>query len=178
MRHVTEGTPSLWKEFVWPYYDNREECSVKEVLKVCGQHVKVLSFPYCRVPSTLVEMLQYCSNVQHFSLPSTKLDPEQLRKPIHHMGCLQTLELKVDNDYSDIKQLLLSTGQLRELAIISCGCYHGSYYHLDLQGRIQDLARGGAQTGRVVGGWGDPDSLVSCAFLKQQIIHLLVVSHR
>ncbi|XP_065914507.1 uncharacterized protein [Dysidea avara] len=118
MRHVTEGTPSLWKEFVWPYYDSREECSVKEVLKVCGQHVKVLSFPYCRVPSTLVEMLQYCSNVQHLSLPSTKLDPEQLRKSIHHMGCLQTLELKVDNE-RDIKQLLLITGQLRELSIIS-----------------------------------------------------------
>ena len=33
------------------------------------------------------------------------------------------------------------------------------------QGRIQDLARGGAQTGQVVGGWGDLDSLVSsCIF--------------
>ena len=107
LRCVIEGTPSLWREFVWPYYDSSEECSVKEALKVCGQHIKMLSFPYSRVTSTrLVEMLQYCSNVQHLSLPSRKLDPEQLRMTIHHMGCLQTLELTVDNN-SDIKQLLL-----------------------------------------------------------------------
>ncbi|XP_065914945.1 uncharacterized protein [Dysidea avara] len=99
------------------------------MLKVCGQHVLVLSFPYCRVPSTLVEMLQYCSNVQHLSLPSTKLDPEQLRKSIHHMGCLQTLELKVDNE-KDIKQLLLITGQLRELVIISDTCDHLELFKL------------------------------------------------
>ncbi|XP_065908495.1 uncharacterized protein [Dysidea avara] len=122
LRYVIEGTPSLWREFVWPYYDSSEECSVKEVLKVCGQHIKMLSFPYSKVTLTrLVEMLQYCSNVQHLSLPSTKLDPEQLRMTIHHMGCLQTLELKVDND-SDIKQLFLNTGQLRELTIILNRC--------------------------------------------------------
>ena len=92
LRCVIEGTPSLWREFVWPYYNSSEECSVKEVLKMCGQHVIMLSFPYSRVASTrLIEMLQYCSNVQHLSLPSTKLDPEQLRMTIHHMGCLQTL---------------------------------------------------------------------------------------
>ena len=39
------------------------------------------------------------------------------------MGCLQTLELKVDN-YHDCKQLFLNTGQLRELTIIS-----NSYSH-------------------------------------------------
>ena len=124
-----EGTPSLWREFVWPYCDSREECSVKEVLKVCGQHIKVLSFPYSRVTSTrLVEMLQYCSNVQHLSLPSTKLDPKQLRMAIHHMGCLQTLEVWVNGD-SDIKQLLLNTGQLREFTIISLDryCNHNSF---------------------------------------------------
>jgi len=115
---VIEETPSLWKEFVWPYYDSREEYSLKEVLKVCGQHIRVLSFPYGRVPPTLVEMLQYCSNVQHLSLPSTKLDTEKLTKTMHHMRCLQTLELKVYND-SDIEQLLLYTGQLQELTITS-----------------------------------------------------------
>ena len=47
-----EGTPSLWREFVWPYYDSSEECSVKEVLKVCGQYIKMSSFPYSRVTST------------------------------------------------------------------------------------------------------------------------------
>ena len=115
LRCVIEGTPSLWKEFVWSYYDSREECSVKEVLKVCGQHIKILSFPNCRVPSTLVEMLQYCSNVQHLSLPSTKLDREQLRNTIH-MGCLQTLEVEVDCD-SDIKELFLTAWNLSQLSI-------------------------------------------------------------
>ena len=114
---MIEETPSLWKEFVWPYYDSREECSVKEVLKVCGQHIKVLSFPNSRVPSTLVEMLQHCSNVQHLSLPSTKLDPEQLRNTVQYMRCLQTIELEVDW-HTDIEQLILNTGQLMELTII------------------------------------------------------------
>ncbi|XP_065920271.1 uncharacterized protein [Dysidea avara] len=113
LRCVTEGTPSLWAEFVWPYYDSREECSVKEVLKVCGQHIKLLSLPNCRVSSI---PLQYCSNVQHLSLPSTKLDPDQLRNTIHHMGCLQTLELKVEDD-SNIEHLLLITSNLREMVI-------------------------------------------------------------
>ena len=117
LRIVIEETPSLWKEFVWPYYNSREECSVKEVLKVCGQHIKILSFPNSRVSSTLVEMLQYCCNVQHLGLPSTKLDPEQLRNTIHHMGCLQTLELTVENSSSDVTQLFLNAGQLRELTI-------------------------------------------------------------
>jgi len=64
---------------------------IKEVLKVGGQYIKVLSFPNSRVPSTLVEMLQYCSNV---SLPSTKLGYEQLSMIMHHMRCLQTLKLE------------------------------------------------------------------------------------
>ena len=106
---MIDGTPSLWNEFVWPYYDSREECSVKEVLKVCGQHIKVLALPNCsRAPSTLVEMLQYCSNVKHLRLPSTVvardnlfikglLDPK-LRKAICHMKHLQTLEIGVHYD--------------------------------------------------------------------------------
>ncbi|XP_065908136.1 uncharacterized protein [Dysidea avara] len=133
LRCVIEETPSWWREFVWPYCDSSEECSVKEMLKVCGQHIKVLSFPYSRVTSTrLVEMLQYCSNVQHLSLPSTKLDPEQLRMAIHHMGCLQTLEVWVD-DGSDIKQLFLNTGQLREFTIIS------NIYNYDLSPELFEL---------------------------------------
>jgi len=118
LRSVIEGTQSLWNEFVWPYYDSLEEHTLKEVLKVCVQHIKLLSFPYSKLPSTLVEMLQYCSNVLHLSLPSTKLNNTQLRKTIHCMRCLQTLELMVGND-TDIKQLLYDTNQLRELKIIS-----------------------------------------------------------
>ena len=118
LRCVVEETPSLWKEFVWPYYNSHEECYVKEALKVCGRHVKTLSFPYCRVSSTLIEILQYCSNVQHLSLPSTKLDPEQLQKIIHLIGCLHTLEIKVDYN-SNIGHLFSNTSHLKEITIIS-----------------------------------------------------------
>ena len=45
------------------------------------------------------------------------------------------------------------------------------------QGRIQELARGGAQTGQVVGGWGEPDSLAECCIFKAANDHLLAVSH-
>ena len=114
---MIEGTPSLWKKFVWPYHDRREECSVK----VCGQHIKVLAFPnYNRTPSTMVAMLQYCSNVQHLSLPSTVLDHEQLRKAIHHMANLQILEVEVDS--WKIKKLLINTSHLRELIMYNYAC--------------------------------------------------------
>ena len=124
LRCITEGIPSLWKEFVWPCYDGCEEFSVKEMLKVCGQHFKVLSFPSSRLPSTLIKMLQYCSNVQHLSLPSTKLDSTQVRNTIHHMEFLQTLELKVECN-THLIQLLHTTGQLRELTIF-CDSFIGT----------------------------------------------------
>ena len=117
---------------MWPYYDSHGECSVKEMLKMCRQHIKLLSFPNSRVPSTLVEMLQYCSNVQHLSLPSTKLDPEQLQRIIHHMRYLQTVEVKVDNN-SHIKQLFSDTSHLQEIMtvsyIISHICYADVFRH-------------------------------------------------
>ena len=59
LRCVIEGTPSLWKEFVRTYYDCHEEITVKEVLKVCGHHIKISSFPINSMPSTLIKMLQY-----------------------------------------------------------------------------------------------------------------------
>ena len=30
-------TPSLWREFVWPYFYSGDEACVNNVLKVCGQ---------------------------------------------------------------------------------------------------------------------------------------------
>ena len=52
--------------------------------------------------------MQCCSNLQHQSLPSTNLYPEQLRKIIHRMGRLQTLELKV-GDENNITELFSDT---------------------------------------------------------------------
>jgi len=138
LKCVIEGTPSLWRECVLSYYDSCEECRMKEVLKVCGQQIKVLFFPFSRVPPTLVEMLQYYSNVQHLSLPSTKLRSRQLRRITKAMQHLETLEFKIRYDwdeerwYSDGRQgkalekndkkaekVLSYTGHLKEIRIIS-----------------------------------------------------------
>jgi len=128
LRSMVEGTPLLWKEFVWPYFNSQEEYKVKEVLKRCGQHVKVLSFPYCRVPSTLVEILQYCSNVQRISLPLTKLDNELITKVLNYTACLQALDLQTVelNRFSqgDFQTLLIIVSHLNELIVnVDCnGC--------------------------------------------------------
>ena len=44
IRSISE-TSTLWKNFLWPWYDSREETSVNEVLKTCGTHIKRLTFP-------------------------------------------------------------------------------------------------------------------------------------
>jgi len=68
---VVSETPSLWSEFVWPFYDKREECSVMNAFKVCGDYIKRLVFPD-GVPRIwgLIEMLSYCNNITTLSLPS------------------------------------------------------------------------------------------------------------
>ena len=54
---------------------------------------------------------------------------------------------------------------------------HISAAILLMQGWIQELARGGAKTGQVIGGRGEPDSLVSCCIFEAANNHFLVVSH-
>ncbi|XP_065895126.1 uncharacterized protein [Dysidea avara] len=71
-----------------------EDGQYLEITNIYNTHSHKIS----RVPSTLIEIMQCCSNLQHQSLPSTNLYPEQLRKVIHHMGRLQTLELKFTTD--------------------------------------------------------------------------------
>ena len=44
MRSISE-TSSLWRNFLWPWYDRHEERSVNNVLKKCGTHIKQLAFP-------------------------------------------------------------------------------------------------------------------------------------
>ena len=53
--------------------------------------------------SISVTTLAYCSNVVQLSLPTTKLDPEQLGEILVHMEHLHSLEVHWEND---IKQLL------------------------------------------------------------------------
>ena len=41
LRGVME-TPSLWSEFLWPYYDSCEECCVCNLLKSHGVYIKTI----------------------------------------------------------------------------------------------------------------------------------------
>ena len=86
-------TPSLWNEFVWPYYDSREELCVNNLLKSYGGYIKRLSFPDHVPPS---ETFQYCVNVLQLNLatqPTTNFTPNDLHAAIKHMGKLQKLDV-------------------------------------------------------------------------------------
>ena len=90
IRSVSE-TPSLWTKFEWPHYDNREERLVSAVLKVCGDHVKVLCFPDHVTPTKLVSMLRSCRYVTQVSL-GTYLYTDQLGKAMSRMLRIQKFE--------------------------------------------------------------------------------------
>jgi len=112
LRSVVE-TPSLWCEFEWAYYDDREEYCVNSALKTSGKYVRRVSFPDHVTSTKLVEMLQHCSGVTHLILPvATKLTPEQLKKIVENMKHLQCLNLFWED--VSIKPLLI---HLKELTI-------------------------------------------------------------
>ena len=113
LRCVTE-IPSLWSEFVWTYYRSSDEGCVNNVLKVCGQYVKLLCFPHHVMPLCLIKMLEYCSNVIELSLPATKLTPEQLELVIQPMIHLQKLDVWLEM-YEIIQ--LLTLKHLTELTV-------------------------------------------------------------
>ena len=111
---VASETPSLWREFVWPLYDRREERSAINVLKACGDYIKRLMFPDHVPPTSLIEMLSHCKNVTQLSLPpGTKIDSEELRLAVQHMEHLEKLEVQLS---PAIKPLLQISG-LKELTI-------------------------------------------------------------
>lgn len=100
-------TPSLWREFEWLFYDDREEGCLNNVLKTCGKYVEHLSAPNHVTSSKLVDMLQYCIAVTQLNLPvGTNFSPDQLRKILEQMTQLQLLSISWENE--DIMPLLLS----------------------------------------------------------------------
>ena len=116
LRSVIE-TPSLWREFVWPYYHTSDEGCVTNVLKACGEHIMRLAFPHHVMPY-LVNLAPYCSNVVELSLPTTKLLPNHVGFIMKNMKHLQKLDLKWGS--LDIMQLLIKIGvhvTLKELTI-------------------------------------------------------------
>ena len=119
LRSVIE-TPSLWREFEWPYYDDREERCLNNLLKTCGKYIQRLTAPDHVIPSRLIEMLQYCSAVTCLSLSvGTKFTPEQLRRAVEHMKQLQMLNVLWEGE--DIKPLLLTGANLKKLTVYVSG---------------------------------------------------------
>ena len=125
LRHVSRRlwsaceTPSLWREFVWPYYYPGDECCVNSVLRSCGQHVKQLSFPHHVITtSKLIETLSYCCNAVELSLPTTKLEPEQLGEIFVCMEHLQSLDIQWENDIRKMLEIVQHARvNLKELTI-------------------------------------------------------------
>ena len=132
-------TSSLWKmPFVWPYYHIGDEDSVNNVLKMCGQHMKLVStyfkaaqrelYKYDKQwseelntgTSKLLGMLKNCGNVTQLSLRLLSINYDhavQLKEVLQHMRYLQRLDVQWDND---IKQLLVAFNHgvyLKELTI-------------------------------------------------------------
>ena len=92
LRSISE-TPSLWRDFVWADYYRGDEKRLCNIVKVCGVHIRRLSFPQkliqpSREPrgdvpknvtgatlksmpiSQMVKVLHYCKNLIHLRLPA------------------------------------------------------------------------------------------------------------
>ena len=91
---LASETPSLWAEFVWPFYGTHEERCVSGILKTCGEYIKLLSFPnYVPAPSKLAKMLYHCRNVTKLSLGTCMSAANQLEKIVENMTQLRMLEV-------------------------------------------------------------------------------------
>ena len=69
-------TVSLWEDFMWTNFDFCKRRSIQSVFESCGRHIKRLSFPG---DSVYVRSLPHCDNVIRLSLPSFRLNVNQLR---------------------------------------------------------------------------------------------------
>ena len=90
-KHIME-VPSLWKDFLWPYYELFQVCSVSKILKAQGEHVRRIFFPAHLTSANILEMTQCCTKVTHMSLPRN-LSLDYLEDIVHTMKHLQQLDV-------------------------------------------------------------------------------------
>ena len=119
IRSISE-TSTLWKNFLWPWYDSREERSVNEVLKACGTHIKRLTFPgdfsAGMAPSTAMKFLQHCCNVTEITL-DTCLNGDEVQK-IVEMKFLRKLEIRwIKSPAVPIEPIIVACSKLEELLL-------------------------------------------------------------
>ena len=133
IRNVSE-TPSLWRDFVWPDCNPREAECLHNVMKVCGIHIRRLSFPQhiiqpvtlptpSRTARRLVEMsemtkiLQYCTNLTHLDLPAVTSSSGELDKQlkaIEEMKHLKVLSIYCNGSFQPYLNLKVA---LKELTV-------------------------------------------------------------
>ena len=105
----------LWSEFVWPYFERRDEHYASDALKACGEHVQQLIFPVNMPSARIVWLTENCVNVRQLGLPTrTHIYPGQLERVVYAMTNLQKLDICWSEN---IKPLLEIGADLKELTI-------------------------------------------------------------
>ena len=118
LRSVAE-IPSLWENFIWSRYASRDKKFLKRILKMFGKNVKRIHLAGQPIaPSKLEEMLKFCKNVIHLSLPSFDyVNFEKLERIVHSMRSLQILDILVPPEDDVIQQSLALSSNLKELSL-------------------------------------------------------------
>ena len=142
LRSLSE-TPSVWRDLVWPDCNHREQNRLCNVLKICGIHIRRLSFPLHVIgPLTLpdivkstvtednqtilnlvgmsevLKILQCCGNVTHLSLPALAHDHSS-HDP--------------DEELKEVIQ------KMEHLTSLSVHCYHSFKPYLTLMVPLKQL---------------------------------------
>ena len=114
--HISE-TPLLWKEFIWPDWEPRHVCSVSNILKACGEHVRRIFFPAHVEPTKILEMVHCCAKATKLSLAyGTQLHLNHLKEILLTMRHLQVLDVSASGIF--IKDLFEVIGtHVKELKL-------------------------------------------------------------
>jgi len=123
LKSISE-TPSLWREFVWPYYNYRDKECLYSLLRSCGEHVQRLSFPQHVMPTLknmystaanrtpgIVSMLHFCSNLTHLIL-SAEFEPDllsKLKEVVQNMNRLEVLDIYVPHRSISSERFVIQT---------------------------------------------------------------------
>lgn len=96
LHDVSNGTPLLWRDFVW-CYESHHVSDVIDVLESCGRQVRRIFFPAHVIPPKVLEMVHYCAEVTCLILPKdSQLYLDDLEEIIHTMTHLQELDMFAD----------------------------------------------------------------------------------
>ena len=133
-KHIME-VPSLWKDFVWPYYEPLQVCSVSKIFKAQGEHVRRIFFPAHVILANLLEMVRCCTKVTHLSLPRN-LRLDHLEEIVHTMKHLQQLDVFVNGAHME-SRVLATAATVKKLTL------RYNYRVSDLEGLLAWIKRQG-----------------------------------